>query len=152
MGTSVAGTEEGTVMNKFYQKHRQVVAYFTYGALTSLFNMVLYAVFVSFAGITLSNAIAWFGAVVFAFVTNKLFVFKSKKWRTKETLKEAGTFLGARIFSGILEITLPTLLFHLGLDHDLFGIKGFVSKIIVSVIVIILNYVLSKKIVFRKKD
>lgn len=139
-------------MKNFYKRHRQVFAYFTYGVLTSLVNVILYATLVSLIGITLSNAVAWLGAVIFAFVTNKLFVFQSTKWRTKETLKEAGTFLGARIFSGILEITLPTLLFYLGLDHDLFGIKGFVSKIIVSIIVIILNYVLSKKIVFRKKD
>ncbi len=138
-------------MKNFYQKHRQVIAYFTYGALTSLVNIVLYAVFVPILGITLSNTIAWFGAVVFAFVTNKLFVFNSKKWRTKNTLKEAGKFLGARIFSGILEIVLPTVLFYIGLDYDLFGIEGFLAKIIVSVIVIILNYVLSKTFIFRKK-
>ena len=138
-------------MKNFYKKHRQVITYFIYGALTSLVNVVLYAVFVPMLGITLSNAIAWFGAVVFAFVTNKLFVFESKKWRTKNTLKEAGKFLGARIFSGILEIVLPTALFYIGLDHDLFGIEGFLAKIIVSVIVIILNYVLSKTFIFRKK-
>ncbi len=138
-------------MKAFYQKHRQVILYFAYGAFTSLANVVLYAMFVPLFGITASNAIAWFGAVIFAFVTNKLFVFDSKKWRTKETLKEAGTFLGARIFSGILEIVLPTVLFYIGLDYDLFGIKGFLAKIIVSIIVIILNYVLSKTIVFRKQ-
>lgn len=138
-------------MKEFYQKHKQVILYFTYGVFTSLVNVVLYAVLVPILGITASNAVAWFGAVVFAFVTNKLFVFDSKKWRTKETLKEAGTFLGARIFSGVLEIILPTVLFYIGLDYDLFGIEGFFAKIIVSIIVIILNYVLSKKIVFRKR-
>lgn len=139
-------------MKKQLKNKREAILYLLYGVITSLVNIILYIGFTPILGITLSNAIAWFGAVVFAFVTNKLFVFKSTKWRTKETLKEAGTFLGARIFSGILEITLPTVLFYLGLDHDLFGIKGFVSKIIVSIIIIILNYVLSKKIVFRKKD
>lgn len=138
-------------MKEFYQKHRQVITYFLYGAFTSLVNVVLYAVFVPLVGITASNAIAWFGAVVFAFVTNKLFVFNSRSWEWKATLKEAGTFLGARIFSGILEIALPTVLFYMGLNYDLFGIEGFLAKIIVSVIVIILNYVLSKKIVFREK-
>ncbi|MBO5213239.1 MAG: GtrA family protein [Clostridia bacterium] len=138
-------------MKKFYQKHREVISYFTYGALTSLVNVVLYAAFVPLVGITASNAIAWFGAVVFAFVTNKLFVFGSKKWRSKNTLKEAGKFLGARIFSGVLEIVLPTVLFCIGLDYDLFGIEGFLTKIIVSVIVIVLNYVLSKTLIFRKK-
>ncbi len=139
-------------MKEFYQKHREVIAYFLYGAFTSLVNVVLYAVFVPVLGITASNAIAWFGAVVFAFVTNKLFVFDRKCWAWRATLKEAGTFLGARILSGILEILLPTVLFYIGLDHDLFGIEGFLAKVIVSVVVIILNYVLSKKIVFRKKD
>ncbi|MBO5248082.1 MAG: GtrA family protein [Clostridia bacterium] len=138
-------------MKQFYQKHKEVILYFTYGALTSLVNVVLYALLVPIIGMTASNAVAWFGAVVFAFVTNKLFVFGSKEWKTKETLKEAGAFLGARIFSGILEIVLPTVLFHLGLDHDLFGIKGFLAKICVCIIVILLNYVLSKTVVFRKK-
>lgn len=138
-------------MKKFLRKHREVIAYFFFGAGTSLANVLLYAAFVPILGITLSNAIAWLGAVIFAFVTNKLFVFNSKSWAWKTLLKETGTFLGARIFSGILEIVLPTVLFYVGLDQDLFGIEGFLAKIIVSVIVIILNYVLSKRIVFRKK-
>lgn len=138
-------------MKKFYQKQKEIILYFTYGALTSLVNVLLYAILVDRLGITVSNAIAWFAAVVFAFVTNKLFVFKSKKWRSKNTLREAVTFLGARIFSGALEIVLPTVLFYIGLDYDLFGVKGFLAKIIVSIIVIILNYVLSKTLIFRKK-
>lgn len=138
-------------MRKLYQKYRRVILYFTYGVLTSLLNIAIYTILVPKLGITVSNALAWFGAVVFAFITNKLFVFESKNWQTKETVKEAGTFLGARIFSGILEIVLPTVLFYIGLDYDLFGIEGFLAKIIVSITVIILNYVLSKKIVFRKK-
>ncbi len=137
-------------MKAFYQKHRQVISYFLYGAGTSVLNVLLYAVLVNVLGITASNAIAWAGAVIFAFVTNKIFVFHSESWAWKTLLKEVSTFLGARILSGFVEVFLPTLLFYIGLDYDLFGIEGFLAKIIVSVIVIIMNYILSKKIVFHK--
>lgn len=138
-------------MKEFYRKHRQVITYFLYGAGTSVLNVVLYAVLVDCLGITLSNAIAWLGAVIFAFVTNKQFVFQSRSWAWKTLLKEGSAFLGSRILSGIVEIFLPTLIYYVGLNYDLFGIEGFLSKIIVSVVVIIMNYVLSKRIVFRKK-
>ncbi len=138
-------------MKEFLKKNREVISYFVYGALTSAVNLILYTVLIGPLGITFTNAVAWFGAVVFAFVTNKVFVFRSKSWAWKTLLKEGGTFLGARSLSGILEIVLPTVLFYIGLDHDLFGIEGFLAKIIVSIIVIILNYILSKVIVFRKK-
>ncbi len=138
-------------MKEFLKKNREVISYFVYGALTSAVNILLYTILVAPLGITAANALAWFGAVVFAFVTNKIFVFRSKSWAWKTLIKEGSTFLGARILSGVLEILLPTVLFYIGLDHDLFGIEGFLAKIIVSVIVIILNYVLSKAVVFRKK-
>lgn len=138
-------------MKDFLKKHREVLSYLFFGVGTTVVNLLLYTVTISMGvDMTVSNAIAWFGAVVFAFITNKLFVFDSKCWELKTTLKEASKFLGARIFSGILEIILPTVLFYIGLDHYLFGIEGFLAKIIVSVIVIILNYILSKIIVFRK--
>ncbi len=139
-------------IKKFWNKYRQIIVYFAYGAGTTIFNLLIYTVLISLgASITAANGVAWLGAVIFAFVTNKIFVFESRCWAWKTTLKEAGKFLGARFFSGLVEIFLPTLLFYLGLDHDLFGIEGFFAKIIVSVIVIILNYVVSKMIVFRKK-
>lgn len=139
-------------MKTFWKKHRQVITYFIYGAGTTLANLIVYTLLVTLgSGITVANAAAWFAAMIFAFVTNKIFVFESRRWDKKTLFKEISTFCGARIFSGILEIVLPTLLFYIGLNQTLFGIEGFVAKIIVSVIVIILNYVLSKRIVFRKK-
>ena len=139
------------MIKEFYRKHREVILYFFYGAFTSLANIALYAFFVPLLGITASNGVAWCGAVVFAFITNKLFVFNSRSWAWKTTLKEITAFLGARILSGIVEVFLPTVLFYLGINYDLFGIEGFLAKIIVSVVVIIMNYILSKLIVFRKK-
>jgi putative flippase GtrA len=66
-------------------------------------------------------------------------------------MKEIGLFLSARIFSGVVEIVGLPLLISIGLDQSILGIEGMVSKIAISVIVVILNYILSKILVFRKK-
>jgi len=101
--------------------------------------------------LTASNAIAWFSAVLFAFVTNKIYVFNSKSRKLSLILREAVKFFCSRLLSGVIEVFLPTLLFSVGLNQSLLGIKGFASKLAVSVIVIVLNYVTSKFIVFNTK-
>lgn len=139
-------------MKSFYLKYKEQILYLVFGIIVTLVNWIVYAVLVAVVdiGITLSNAVAWIAAVVTAFITNKLFVFESKKNDKKSVLKEAVTFLAARISTGVFEIIAPSLLFVIGLDGMLFGIDGFYAKLIVSVIVVILNYILSKKLVFKK--
>ena len=99
----------------------------------------------------LANILAWIAGVIFAFVTNKLFVFESKSWKPSVAIKEFWLFVAARLITGVMEWFGPSLLFAVGLNQPLFGIKGFLAKILISVIVIILNYVFSKLIIFRKK-
>ena len=113
-------------------KYKEVIMYLIFGVATTLVNWVVYSLLMktSAVNMTISNAIAWFTAVVFAYITNKLFVFESKSWNVAEVWKEVVKFFGARIF----------------------GVEGFVAKILVSVIVVILNYVFSKIFVFNKKD
>lgn len=106
----------------------------------------------SAVNMTISNAIAWFTAVVFAYITNKLFVFESKSWNVAEVWKEVVKFFGARITTGVIEIGGLPLLYYIGVKQSLFGVEGFAAKILVSVIVVILNYVFSKIFVFNKKD
>lgn len=139
-------------MINLFKKHKEIILYLIFGVATTAVSFIVYSLLVT-AGLdmTVSNGIAWLAAVTFAFVTNKLFVFESKKTDKTTLLKEGVSFFGARIFSGIIEIFAPTALFWLGLDQPLFGIEGFVAKAIVSVGIIVLNYVLSKLIVFRKK-
>ena len=91
-------------------------------------------------------------AVIFAFVTNKIWVFESKSWKPSVALKEFWLFVAARLITGVLEWFGVPLLVAIGLNQPLFGIDGFVAKILVSVIVIILNYVFSKLIIFKNKD
>ena len=139
---------------KYISKRQQeIISYLFFGGLTTLVNFVVYIFFVHLIGlsITFSNAIAWVIAVLIAFVTNKLWVFQSKSWMAKKVLREAGSFLGARITTGLLDMIGVPLLFYIGLRYPLFGIEGFTAKLIIAVLVIILNYVFSKAFVFRPK-
>lgn len=135
------------------KKYKEIILYVIFGAATTAINWIVYTVCIKVFSIemTLSNALAWIIAVLFAFVTNKIFVFESKDKSLGTILKEGVSFFGSRVATGVLEIFLPTLLFKIGLDQSFLGIDGFWAKAFVSVLVIILNYVFSKLIVFRKK-
>ncbi len=138
---------------ELFKKYKEIIMYLVFGVATTIVNFVVYTVLVEFlsADMTLSNAVAWVVAVTFAFITNKIFVFRSKKKGFAAVFREAVSFYGSRVISGIVEILLPTLLYAIGFNFDLFGIKGFGAKAAVSLIVIILNYIFSKLFVFRKK-
>ncbi|MBP8639410.1 MAG: GtrA family protein [Oscillospiraceae bacterium] len=98
-----------------------------------------------------AGVIAWIVAVIVAFVTNKLWVFESKSWNAKLVLKEALTFFGGRIATGILEVAAVPAFVAWGFDVTLFGVDGLPAKIVISVAIVILNYILSKFISFRSR-
>ena len=93
----------------------------------------------------MSNAIAWVAAVAFAYVTNKPFVFKSHDWSVKTVIPELTKFVSCRVGSGLLETAIIFALV------DWLGLNGNVIKLATSVLVVILNYIASKLLVFRKK-
>ncbi len=136
-----------------YRKYREIISYLFFGGLTTLVSWATYALGAGplALGVTPANIFSWICAVSFAFVTNKLWVFDSKSWAWPGWLKEAGSFFAGRIFSGVVELGGLPLLMRLGLDQALFGVEGFAAKIVISVVVIVLNYVISKLFVFRKK-
>ncbi len=141
-------------LKKLFSKYRELISYLIFGGLTTVISWVTYALFVGPAGMrpVAGNILSWVCAVTFAFVTNKLWVFNSKSWAWPGWLKEAAAFLAGRLFSGAVELGGLPLLMWLGLDQALFGIEGFAAKVTVSIVVIILNYVLSKFLIFRKKN
>jgi putative flippase GtrA len=134
------------------KKYKEIIMYLIFGVMTTAVSLLVYSLAVKlfFFGITAASAVSWVIAVSFAFVTNKLFVFESRSREVKTVLREAVSFFAARIVSGVVEIFLPELLFIIGLDFSLFGVKGIVAKIIVNLIVIIMNYIFSKLFVFKK--
>lgn len=92
-----------------------------------------------------ANFIAWVAAVLFAFITNKLWVFESKSWKPSVAGKEFAAFVGARVFSFFIETIMMFIMITLLSWHDL------IAKTIVGIVVIILNYFFSKLLIFRKK-
>ena len=130
----------------FVEKHWDMVSYLFFGVLTPIVNYLVYLPLYNLLGISaaVSNIIAWGAAVAFAYVTNKPFVFKSHDWSMQTVLPELGKFVGCRAASGGLETVLILL------TVDILGWNGNIWKLIISVLVVILNYVSSKLLVFRK--
>ncbi len=127
-------------------RHRDFILYALFGVLTTAVNYVIYLPLYNLAGLsaTLSNGVAWLGAVLAAFLTNKPFVFHSHSWKMETLLPELTRFVGCRIGSGALEsaILLVTV--------DLLQWNGNLMKVATSVLVILLNYIGSKLLVFKK--
>jgi putative flippase GtrA len=142
-------------------KYKELITYVIFGGLTTLVNFVAFYVVTQVLGeelYLLNNAIAWVVSVVFAYVTNKLFVFESKSWNLKLVAKESVEFVGARIFSFLIEEGGMLLFVSvLGFGEISFNIFGFtitgqlIAKLILAVVVVIMNYFFSKFIIFRKK-
>ncbi len=128
-------------------KYWDVLAYPVFGVLTTVVNYIVYLPLSNLAGLSaaLSNMIAWTAAVAFAYLTNKPFVFKSHDWSMKTVVPELTKFVSCRVASGAMEtgILLVTV--------DLLRWNGNLWKLLTSVLVVVLNYVFSKLIVFRKK-
>ena len=145
----------------FLQKHKQGVLYIVFGVLTTLVNFVLFFLFQMLLGerlYLLSNLIAWVGAVAFAFVVNKLFVFESRSFEGKVVLREGAQFAAARIFSLLVEelgLILLLEIIGIGVLSLPLGISlsgDLIAKILLAIIVLLMNYFFSKLIIFKPKS
>ena len=122
---------------------REIFLYVVFGALTTLINIVSYSLLYYSFGVsnTLSTIISWVLSVVFAYVTNKIWVFESKN---KSTIKEAAEFFLSRLSTGLFDLLVMYIFV------ELLMLEGGIIKVISNVLVIILNYLLSKLFVFKK--
>lgn len=117
-----------------------------FGVLTTLVNYIVYIpCYHCLQSASLSNSIAWVFAVLFAYVTNKPFVFESHNWTWKVVAPEFVKFVGTRAASWLVETGV------LFLTVDMLHWNGIVWKLVTSVLVVVLNYVGSKLLVFRGK-
>lgn len=134
---------EDTNHISWYNKFREGLLYLFFGGCTTLVNIISFFILRKLKiSIYISNIIAWFISVVFAFITNKLFVFESRGKSLKETFKEGVSFFLFRVVS---------LLFDMGIMYiliDLLSSNEMISKIISNIFVIIINYVFSKLFIF----
>lgn len=135
-----------SLLKKLCVQYKELILYGIFGVLTTLVNIItFYLLDLLHINIYISNTIAFIVSVIFAFVTNKLFVFESKSWKKDILIKESFSFLSARLFSYLLDMGTIYLLV------DILKINKLISKIIANIIVIIVNYITSKLLVFKKR-
>lgn len=128
------------------KKKKEVVLYIFFGALTTAVNVAVYYFCYVRAdmGNAASTAAAWFLSVIFAFFTNKLFVFESSSMSLQTMFPEAVKFCGCRAGTGAGELALMYI------SVDVLHFNGMAMKIITNVIVIVLNYIVSRLFIFKK--
>jgi putative flippase GtrA len=129
-----------------FQKYKSLIMYAIFGGLTTLVNMAAYSLCFSVIGISNvpSVIIAWFLAVCFAFITNKLWVFESKSFSAEVLRHELPTFFGARIATGLMDVGIMYL------AVDVLQGNPTVWKLISNILVIIINYIASKLLIFKR--
>lgn len=137
-------------IKRMFKKYREQITYLIFGGLTTLVSIAVsslfyYVIFDKSHNI-LSNVISEFIAITFAYVTNKLFVFCSKTPNFKSFIKEMLSFYLFRVASTLLNIGAMYLLV------DIWHLEFIVCKIIVTVVVIVLNYIFSKLFIFKKSS
>jgi len=140
----------------------EVVKYIIFGLLTTAVNFIVYFTVTAVFGdhtYLAANVAAWVVAVAFAYVTNKLFVFDSKSWKKEVIARELGAFVSARVFSLLVEEAGLYLMIDLmkfeawSVDIVVMSLSGgTIAKLLMQFVVIVMNYVFSKLVIFRKKQ
>lgn len=127
-------------------KYKSFLFYGIFGVFTTLVNIITYNICYYRIGIsnTLSNVVAWVLAVTFAYLTNKVWVFGSKSWKWSVLKKEVSAFISCRLVTGILDLVIMYICV------DIMQYHATLMKILSNVLVIILNYVFSKLVIFKK--
>lgn len=135
-------------IKELIKKNKEIISYLIFGVATTVVSIISYFIFAKIFNINpiISNVLSWVISVLFAYVTNRKYVFESKKTDKKEIIKEIISFFGCRLFSGIIDTGMFTIMI------EIIGINDGIAKIITQVVVIVLNYILSKLITFRNKE
>ncbi len=128
--------------------NKETVRYLIFGVLTTIVNLATFNFCDKWLHFStaLSTTLAWITGVLFAYVTNKLFVFESKTDSAKALIKEASLFFGARFLTYIIDLVCMIVMV------DWLHWSGGLSKILDNIIVLVLNYVFSKLFIFTKKE
>jgi len=125
---------------------REVIVYVIFGVFTTIVGFGTYSLFIHLGlSVFVSNTLSHFLAIIFAYVTNKIWVFKALTFTTKQIVIEFFKFLSSRLLTYVIDTVLLIVLV------DLLFYDPIWSKIATSVVVVILNYFASKLVVFNKK-
>ena len=134
-------------LKHFLIKYKEIINYLFFGVLTTIVNYVIYVICAKLfvIDILLATFTAWFGSVLFAYITNKKYVFESKTNRKIEIVREVLSFFWFRILSGIIDMVIMYI------TVNLLELNDLIMKLAANIIVIILNYVFSKMFIFKNK-
>lgn len=134
------------MIRNLYRKYKRIVAYLFFGGCTTLVNIAAYFISTRFLhiGMLISTALAWFLAVMFAYATNRKYVFESQNAEKKAVLIEFASFISCRLITGAIDLGMMYCFV------DLLKLNDLVVKIAANLFVIISNYIASKLIIFTK--
>lgn len=132
-------------INTLYKQHKEIILYIIFGILTTLINFIIYFSLTKGLNINyiLANSLSWIGAVIFAFFTNKIYVFKAKNTNISQITKEFFLFTSSRFLSFLIETSL------LFLGVEIVRLNDSIVKILVSILVVVINYFFTK-FIFKK--
>ena len=135
-----------SIFEPFYKKHKETLLYLFFGGLSFILSMLLYYIFseIFAMNVLIANIVSWVIVVAFCFVTNKTYVFEDKSEKTI-IAQLLSFYIGRLVTLGIEELILFVFI-------TLLSFNNMIVKIIAQIIVIILNYIFSKLIVFKKGD
>jgi len=130
----------------FYREHLEGMRYLVCGALATVVNVAVYSIFfyVIHLDNAVSNVVAWIAAAIFAYITNKFIVFETDIESKGKLVKEAVSFFACRLFT----LAIDEAIMIIAVDN--FGMNAFLMKVVANIIVIIVNYILSKVLIFKK--
>ena len=133
------------IFEPFYKKHREVLLYLLFGGLTTLVSILSFALFAEAMGMNVlwANVLSWILAVSFAYITNRTWVFSQKANTGAGILREVLSFFGGRLATLFIEEAI------LAVFITWLALPAMPVKIAAQIVVIVLNYVISKLFVFR---
>lgn len=132
-------------MQQLWNRYKEVILYLVFGVCTTLVNIIVYYLCAHPLGMKTvpGTCIAWAVSVLFAYITNKIWVFESRSRDMKEVLREMVSFVSCRIATGVLDLVIMYLCV------DVMHMPDMWIKIASNVLVVVLNYLASKLFIFR---
>lgn len=139
-------------MKQLLKRHEEFIRYALFGIAAVAADVFVYALTVNHLGVRLSNAASWLAALIVAFLTNKYWVFHRGKEGIPQFLREFLEFTAARLAGLLVQVWGTDALIRKGFQRPLLGIRGGAAKLLTTIVVIALNYLFSKFLVFRPRE
>lgn len=135
------------LMKQLWKKHKDVIPYAFFGVATTVVNVVGYWLTAHLLGFSVmfSTVVAWILAVLFAYVTNRKWVFKSYALTSIEIMREMSSFFACRLATGIVDWAAMFVFV------DVVGMDDVIVKAAANIVVIVLNYIASKMVIFKER-